>query len=71
MQKHVKTGLASLAIGVFFIYWAQTHSPKSLRKVIGNAFSGSYTMSETSYYICLGIGIVIGVYGILKLIKKV
>lgn len=70
MQKHLKSGLIFVAIGAFFIYWAQTHSPKNLGKVIGNAFSGSYTMSETSYYICLIAGILICVFGVLKLVRK-
>ncbi|MEO9964477.1 MAG: hypothetical protein ABJF11_01740 [Reichenbachiella sp.] len=70
MKKNQSIGIILLGIGVFFIYWAQTHSPKNLGKVIGNAFSGSYTMSEFSYYTCLGLGIAIGLYGILKLMKK-
>lgn len=70
MKKHVKLGLLLIALGSFVIYWAQTHSPKNIGQAIGNAFSGSYTMSETNYYISLGIGIILCVYGILKILKK-
>ncbi|MEP2275164.1 MAG: hypothetical protein ABJH98_06915 [Reichenbachiella sp.] len=70
MKKNIKSGIIFLLVGGFFIYWAQTHSPKKLGQAIGNAFSGSYTMDETSYYICLGVGIAIGVFGLLKLIRK-
>lgn len=70
MKKNIKTGFLYLLIGAFFIYWAETHSPKKLGQAIGNALSGSYTMDETSYYICLGVGIAVGLFGIFKLIKK-
>lgn len=70
MKKNIKTGTIYLLVGAFFIYWAETHSPKKLGQAIGNAFSGSYTMDETSYYICFGAGILICVMGVLKLIRK-
>ena len=70
MKKHIKLGLILSAIGAFTIYWAETHSPKKVGQVIGNAFSGSYTMSETNYYICLGIGIILCAFGVLKIVKK-
>lgn len=62
-------GIAMIAIGIFLIYWAQTHSPNSLEKVIGNAFSGGYTLSEPWYYVCLGGGILVGIVGILQTYK--
>ena len=70
MKKNIKTGTIYLLVGAFFIYWAETHSPKKLGQAIGNALSGSYTMDETSYYTCLGVGIAVGLFGIFKLIKK-
>lgn len=70
MKKNIKSAILYLLIGGFFIYWAETHSPKKIGQAIGNAFSGSYTMDETSYYICLGVGIAICVFGVLKLIRK-
>jgi hypothetical protein len=70
MKKHVQIGAALIGLGVFFIYWAQMHSPKQMGKMLGNAMSGSYTMSETSYYVSLALGIVIGIYGVMKIMKK-
>jgi hypothetical protein len=63
-------GIALIAIGVFFIYWAQTHSPQTLGKVISNELSGSYTLSEPWYYITLGIGIIVGIVGLLRTYKS-
>lgn len=70
MSKNIKSGLIHLVLGGFFIFWAETHSPKKLGQAIGNAFSGSYTMDETSYYICLTIGVVIALLGVKKMIGK-
>ncbi|MDH5367635.1 MAG: hypothetical protein OEW67_11640 [Cyclobacteriaceae bacterium] len=71
MKKHVLQALIFILIGVFFIYWAQDHSPKAgLGKIVGNELSGSYTMNETSYYITLAIGAGLTVLGIMKFIKK-
>lgn len=70
MKKHIQIGAILIALGAFFIYWAETHSPKQLGKILGNAMSGSYTMSETSYYLSLGAGLVLCIYGILKIMKK-
>jgi hypothetical protein len=64
--------LAIVAVfaGAFTIYWAQTHSPKAgLGQIVGNELSGSYTMNETQYYICLGIGIALGILGVYKFFK--
>lgn len=62
-------GIAFIGVGIFLIYWAQTHSPNDLGKVIGNGLSGGYTLPEPWYYICLGGGIVIGILGILRTYK--
>lgn len=59
-----------IALGIFIIYWAESHSPKDVGQVIGNAFSGSYTMSEPWYYVSLGVGILIGVLGVLRTYKS-
>lgn len=57
-------------VGAFTIYWAQTHSPQAgVGQVLGNAISGSYTMSEGAYYFTLILGVVVGVYGVFKLVK--
>ncbi|MEQ8365015.1 MAG: DUF3185 family protein [Cyclobacteriaceae bacterium] len=63
-------GVVLMAIGIFLVYWAQSHSPKSLGKVIGNEFSGSYTLPEHWYYICLGGGVIIGILGVLRAYKS-
>ncbi|WP_176214658.1 DUF3185 family protein [Reichenbachiella faecimaris] len=70
MNKNIKSGIIYLLVGAFFIYWAESHSPKKIGQAIGNAFSGSYTMDETSYYVCLIIGIAAALFGVLKLIRK-
>ena len=57
-------------LSAFTIYWAQTHSPKAgIGQIIGNQLAGSYTMSETQYYTCLGLGIIVGLYGLYNFFK--
>ena len=63
-------GLALIGIGIFLIYWAQTHSPNNIGKVIGNTLTGGYTLSDPWYYACLGGGILIGIVGILRTYKS-
>jgi hypothetical protein len=68
-------GLAFLAIGIFLIYWAQTHAPgegafgKALNS-IESELSGSYTLPEFWYYVCLGGGVFFGIIGILRTYKS-
>ncbi|MEP5611809.1 MAG: hypothetical protein ABJP45_06140 [Cyclobacteriaceae bacterium] len=69
MNKSKQTGIIMVLIGAFTVYWAQSHSPKDLGQIVGNELSGSYTMSETWYYISLIAGIAVIVYGISKIIK--
>ena len=70
MKPGMFIGLLFVAIGAFLIYWAQTHSPQDLGKVIGNAVSGSYTLSEPWYYANLGLGIIVGAIGVLGIYKS-
>ena len=70
MKPGMIRGLLFIAIGAFLIYWAQTHSPQDFGKVIGNAVSGSYTMSEPWYYVSLGLGIIVAVVGVLRTYKS-
>lgn len=63
-------GILMIALGIFLIYWAQTHSPKDVGQVIGNAISGGYTLSEPWYYGCLGAGILVGIVGVLRTFKS-
>ena len=70
MKSGLIRGILFIAVGIFCIYWAQTHSPKDLGQVIGNNLSGSYTLSEPWYYGLLGIGILVGVIGILRTFKS-
>ncbi len=69
MKSGMIRGLVLIAVGIFLIYWAQTHSPE-IGSQIGNALSGSYSLSEPWYYVCLGAGIVVGVVGILRTYKS-
>ena len=71
MKNNVLQAIILLLVGGFFIYWAQSHSPVAgLVEKLGNELSGSYTLSETWYYITLGIGAALGVMGVFKLLKK-
>lgn len=70
MKPGLIRGIVLIALGIFLIYWAQTHSPKDFGQVIGNAVSGSYTLSEPWYYVCLGAGILVGVVGVLRTYKS-
>ncbi|MEP2773711.1 MAG: hypothetical protein ABJH05_16275 [Fulvivirga sp.] len=68
-MKYLKS-LLTLAIGLFIIYWAQSHSPEAgVGDIISNELSGSYTMSSTWYYISMVAGSVITIFGVLKLYK--
>lgn len=68
-MKYLKS-IITLAIGLFIIYWAQSHSPEAgIGEIISNEISGSYTMSETWYYISLVAGSVISIFGVLRLYK--
>ncbi len=70
MKKGKVIGIVLILVGAFTIYWAQTHSPQAgVGQIIGNALSGSYTMSEGSYYFTLIIGATLGLFGLYKLIK--
>ena len=69
MNKSKQTGIILALIGAFMLYWAQSHSPKAkLGQIVGNELSGSYTMSETWYYISLVLGAVVAIYGVYKFI---
>ena len=50
MKKGKVMGIVLILVGAFTVYWAQTHSPQAgVGQIVGNALSGSYTMSEGSY----------------------
>ena len=71
MKKNVQQALLFVIIGAFFIYWAIDHSPKAgLGQIVGNELGGSYTMSETWYYVTLAIGAAFAVFGIKKFLNK-
>lgn len=60
-----------ILIGAFLIYWAIDHSPKAgFGKIMGNELSGSYTMSETWYYVTLIVGAALAIFGVMKIMKK-
>jgi hypothetical protein len=68
-MKHLR-GIVLLLVGGFIIYWAMEHSPKSgLGQIIGNELDGSYTMSETWYYISMILGAGIAGTGLMKIYK--
>lgn len=70
MKPGMIRGIVMILAGIFLIYWAEAHSPKNFGRVLGNAFSGSYTLSEPWYYVCLAAGIVLGVLGVLRTYKS-
>ena len=71
MKKNMQQAIIFILIGAFFIYWAIDHSPKAgLGKIVGNELGGSYTMSETWYYITLVIGAALAVLGVKKFLNK-
>ena len=70
MNKSKQTGVIGVLVGAFMIYWAITHSPKAgIGQIAGNALSGSYTMSETWYYVSLAAGIAVAAFGLFKFLK--
>ena len=61
-----------LLVGVFMLYWAQSHSPNAgMGKIISNELSGSYTMDAGWYYISMLLGSIVTVIGALRLYKAV
>ncbi|WP_421894014.1 hypothetical protein [Marinoscillum sp.] len=70
MKSGMIRGLLFIAVGLFLIYWAQTHTRKNLGNLIDGMSSESYTMSEPWYYACLGLGILVGVVGVLRTYKS-
>lgn len=70
MKSGLLTGIIMLAAGIFLVYWAEAHSPKNFGKILENTFSGSYTLSEPWYYVCLGLGILFGIVGTLRTYKS-
>jgi hypothetical protein len=71
MKKGLLQGVVLLGIGAFVIYWAMTHSPKAgLGQMLSNELSGSYTMSETAYYVSLAVGAVVALLGVMGAYKS-
>ncbi|MEN8250252.1 MAG: DUF3185 family protein [Bacteroidota bacterium] len=71
MKKEKLQAIIFILVGAFFIYWAQTHSPKAgIGNMIGNELSGSYTMNETWYYLTLVIGAALAIVGVVRFVKK-
>ena len=67
MNKNKLTAVIFMLVGAFMIYWAQTHSPTAkIGQIVGNELSGSYTMSETWYYISLILSVGVIGYGAYK-----
>jgi hypothetical protein len=71
MKKRIQIAIVFILVGVFCIYWAQTHSPKAgIGQIVGNKLAGSYTISEPWYYSTLAVGAILAIVGIMKFIKK-
>jgi hypothetical protein len=70
MKKNKLSAIIIVLVGAFMIYWAETHSPKDVGQVVGNFVTGSYTMSETGYYISLVAGIAVALYGVYTFVKS-
>lgn len=71
MKKGKQVAIIIILIGVFVIYWAQTHSPNAkFGQIVGNQLSGSYTMGEAGYYFSLILGIGVLVLGIYRFVKR-
>lgn len=70
MKKEKLIGIIITLVGIFMIYWTQSHSPNAkLGKIIGNQLSGSYTMSEPGYYVSLLLSVGVVAFGLYKFIK--
>lgn len=68
-MKYIK-GLLLVAIGAFFIYWAQTHTPnRDLLDAVNNEIIGSYALSKPMYFATLAFGGILGVLGLIRLYK--
>ncbi len=71
MKSGLIKGILFLVIGVFCIYWTQTHAPGNVGEVLLKKASGSYSLSEPWYYASLVLGAALTIYGGLSMYKEV
>ena len=71
MKSGLIKGILFLAIGVFCIYWTQTHAPGNVGEQLLKKAGGSYSLSEPWYYASLVLGAVLAIYGGLSVYKEV
>ncbi len=68
-MKYLK-GIILVAVGLFFIYWAQAHPPtEDLLIKISNEIKNTYSLPEPWYYATLVAGSVLTLFGIIRLYK--
>ena len=64
-------GVIFILLGIFVLYWSQTHSPNAgMGKIISNELSGSYAMGEGWYYFSIVVGTAFAALGAIRIYKS-
>ena len=71
MKRGLILGIIILAIGVFCIYWTQTHAPGNVGEQLIIKASGSYSLSKPWYYASLVLGALLSIIGGVKIYNDV
>lgn len=71
MKSALIKGIIFLVVGVFCIYWTQTHAPGNVGEQLLKKAGGSYSLSEPWYYASMILGVVLAIIGGVKIYKEV
>lgn len=71
MKSSLIKGIIFLAVGIFCIYWTQTHAPGNMGEELLKKAGGSYSLSEPWYYASLALGAILTIYGGFSIYKEV
>lgn len=70
MKSGFLKGIIFVAVGVFCLYWTQTHAPSNMGEQLLRKASGSYSLSEPWYYASLALGAVLVIFGGMSIYRE-
>lgn len=71
MKSGLIKGIIFLVVGVFCIYWTQTHAPGNVGEQLLKKAEGSYSLSEPWYYASMIFSVVLSIIGGVIIYKEV